>query len=848
MSDSDTYSANDTEAPRIRRVSTAAPSSPLPPVPTEQEPAPVTALAEAPPLPRRRGTSAASKNSQAPPLPARRGSSAVEDNRDKRDPPSASRQHQAPPLPLRRNTVQPEHISTPPPLGLYEPGPEGTSEGTYAADTDKAPTVTQPTSDSNAYHIPTAAHRGGFHRTVNSLPVNVLPISAPPDSDALLVMPSAPPLTDRIPTFMSVGHHVGASDVSSSSSDSLEASRRATPAPNIQIAALSDARANMKQAKLSDRVLNFRDLGVSVMRAGCAMHQSRTRASQTGPMPGVVYRSAEVGSAGEHDVKTLLSRYGIRTIIDLRSELEARASDILSTHYPASIQPSSDDSDKLTQLRTAQLRNTVVEVAAHDYEAAARPWERTGESRSSWSRRNSLRYSKSVGDPSKDPLARALSHLYDYKSDSETESISADAPYVPRVPEPEAKVEAELLFESGAHAPQHPGMVQTAYDWGNETLSMLRSYWDYQWNGERKSEPPAAPLPPLPQTDSQQATQTLPDPDHRSDAAGRRGSSGSSTDSFYHNSPGDASREPTQYGLRPVNRTMRDGAMPPQIVVGSVDTQQTDSSQMLADDAETLDEAARLPRSTTEPSLVNMMPAPPSEHDTSKRQLVNRFGGTRARFRCNVIGENYRKKCVWAHAPLSTKIKVVLRFATFNKAEAIRTIGREVLGPRGLAGSYEDYIDYCKEEFAAVMRIFADPCAYPILFHCQHGKDRTGIIAMLLLGILGVDDRIIAEDYSLSEKCLVPVRRRMELIDMGAVGLPPSFCDSPAPVMLNLLRHIRTNYGSVHGYLRSAGLSEREISTIAWCLRGNFCDIARAAPRRSRMYLQPSSARSEVLS
>ncbi|KAJ2843686.1 hypothetical protein IWW36_005470 [Coemansia brasiliensis] len=65
--------------------------------------------------------------------------------------------------------------------------------------------------------------------------------------------------------------------------------------------------------------------------------------------------------------------------------------------------------------------------------------------------------------------------------------------------------------------------------------------------------------------------------------------------------------------------------------------------------------------------------------------------------------------------------------------------------------------------------------------------------------------------------------------------------------MLNLLRHIRTNYGSVHGYLRSAGLSEREISTIAWCLRGNFCDIARAAPRRSRMYLQPSSARSEVL-
>ncbi|KAI8320357.1 hypothetical protein GQ54DRAFT_238991, partial [Martensiomyces pterosporus] len=124
----------------------------------------------------------------------------------------------------------------------------------------------------------------------------------------------------------------------------------------------------------------------------------------------------------------------------------------------------------------------------------------------------------------------------------------------------------------------------------------------------------------------------------------------------------------------------------------------------------------------------------------------------------------------------------------------------------GLAGSYEDYVDYCKEEFASVLRIFADPCAYPILFHCQHGKDRTGIVAMLLLGILGVDDEIIAEDYAQSQKNLEPVRSRMELLDMGAVGLPPSFCDSPAPVMRNLLRHIRKNYGSIRGYLRSAGL------------------------------------------
>ena len=34
-----------------------------------------------------------------------------------------------------------------------------------------------------------------------------------------------------------------------------------------------------------------------------------------------------------------------------------------------------------------------------------------------------------------------------------------------------------------------------------------------------------------------------------------------------------------------------------------------------------------------------------------------------------------------------------------------------------------------------------------VLFHCTAGKDRTGVVAMLLLGILGVSDEDILEDY-----------------------------------------------------------------------------------------------------
>jgi protein tyrosine/serine phosphatase len=38
-----------------------------------------------------------------------------------------------------------------------------------------------------------------------------------------------------------------------------------------------------------------------------------------------------------------------------------------------------------------------------------------------------------------------------------------------------------------------------------------------------------------------------------------------------------------------------------------------------------------------------------------------------------------------------------------------------------------------------------------LLVHCTAGKDRTGLFVMLLLGLCGVDDEIIASEYDLSK-------------------------------------------------------------------------------------------------
>ncbi|KAJ1893468.1 hypothetical protein LPJ66_005740 [Kickxella alabastrina] len=802
-------------------------------------------------------------------------------------------------------------IATPPPAARPDVDafhPQNPMEGTFGLQDDELPMMRHSfRQDPGFKAVPQRVHHPSFHDDSCNLPPQIVPMPHRPSAIAAATAskPSPPPSIQprSVPTDSQMHAHFEEPRGSDESSPSLRAIERhmasraqTTPPENVRKVAISGARDSPSSKSLSGRVMNFRDLGASVIKLGLRLHKDRTKAESEGPLPGVVFRSAELGSACEHDIKTLFSSYGIRTIIDLRSELEARASDIIMHHYPASIQPTADQSlEKLMKLRAVQVRNTIVEVAAHDYESAARPWEKIGESHHSWSRRNSLRYTRSIGDPKQDALARALAHLYDEDTGpADTQNISSKTPYVPQeFPEyadgrcrssvmehvdqpdndavataaaasstaaddfgytsggqPESDNVTTALTSINSATPQ-PRIAQTALDWGTETIQSLRSYWDQEWlnNGvvinsagqqsdeqpqKQSDEKPEQQFDEQPEQQSKRPETPIP---QRSDSS----SSKSSDDSFYRNSAADAQRDAaSQFGLRPVEAAVPavpvahlGNPMPLHTAVGT-----------------TIDDRAPLPQAQHEESAVSPL-TPASSTSTRGLVVTNKFDGNRRRYRCNVIGENYRKKCVWANTPWSTRIKVILRFATFNKAEAIRTIGREVLAPRGLAGSYEDYVDYCKDEFATVLRIFADPAAYPILFHCQHGKDRTGIVAMLLLGILGVDDDIIAADYALSQKNLETVRDRMILLDMGAVGLPESFCDSPASAMHNLLRHIRAKYGSVRGYLLSAGLREQEINTIAWCLRGNFCGIARAKSRQAqsnahRMYLRPTAARSEI--
>ena len=54
-------------------------------------------------------------------------------------------------------------------------------------------------------------------------------------------------------------------------------------------------------------------------------------------------------------------------------------------------------------------------------------------------------------------------------------------------------------------------------------------------------------------------------------------------------------------------------------------------------------------------------------------------------------------------------------------------------------------------KFPRAIKSLCRPGALPAVFHCAAGKDRTGMMAMLVLGALEVADEYIVADYALTQ-------------------------------------------------------------------------------------------------
>jgi len=129
---------------------------------------------------------------------------------------------------------------------------------------------------------------------------------------------------------------------------------------------------------------------------------------------------------------------------------------------------------------------------------------------------------------------------------------------------------------------------------------------------------------------------------------------------------------------------------------------------------------------------------------------------------------------------------------------------------------YVYIIDNRPRAFGDVFSAIADADGGGVVFHCFAGKDRTGLVAAMLLTLAGVAPDDVAADY---------VQTDLQLAEQYEVWIseaPPEkrelFRDElrcPPDRILRVLDHFERKWGGVAAYLEEAGMAPSTIDRVS---------------------------------
>ncbi|MFV0525560.1 MAG: tyrosine-protein phosphatase [Acidimicrobiales bacterium] len=114
-------------------------------------------------------------------------------------------------------------------------------------------------------------------------------------------------------------------------------------------------------------------------------------------------------------------------------------------------------------------------------------------------------------------------------------------------------------------------------------------------------------------------------------------------------------------------------------------------------------------------------------------------------------------------------------------------------------------IEHATASIGHVVTAIAAASTAPLVFHCTAGKDRTGLVAALLLEVLGVDHDTVLDDFTLSERYAGRPEDSHGFAHMIAMGMAPEAAagafGAPRTVMGEVLDTLDRRYGGAEAYL-----------------------------------------------
>lgn len=136
------------------------------------------------------------------------------------------------------------------------------------------------------------------------------------------------------------------------------------------------------------------------------------------------------------------------------------------------------------------------------------------------------------------------------------------------------------------------------------------------------------------------------------------------------------------------------------------------------------------------------------------------------------------------------------------------------MSQRGLSGLAIDTLTHSTSEIASLFALLAKPTTYPVLVHCTQGKDRTGLVVLLVSLLCGASEEAVARDYARSGVELEPEREE-RVREIAKIGLPASFAGVEEGWVGVVCAWLASEWGGVEGYLgRNCGVSGRTMEGV----------------------------------
>ncbi len=162
-----------------------------------------------------------------------------------------------------------------------------------------------------------------------------------------------------------------------------------------------------------------------------------------------------------------------------------------------------------------------------------------------------------------------------------------------------------------------------------------------------------------------------------------------------------------------------------------------------------------------------------------------------------------------------------IRYVHVHLLDQVQSSGFQEVMPESMGGMYIDRLDHSTASIAQALRAIL-ACPACTIFHCTAGKDRTGIIAMLILLLSGATVETVLMDYAVSYENIkeMAAAQREAIIAQTGQEIPEYVFRSDPEQMQRAVDHLFQQYGSAEGYCKAIGLMDDEIQGLARTLRG----------------------------